>query len=145
MLPEIRATPSRRSPLPTGRRFKAVVLFGAHGDGQSSSLLEIIQLRGFIFSAQPLKPDFSRINPAKGMKRLFLDADLLKEALKSVLKMTVYTVVAFLLVRSRDPWRRQCRNGCWKPSPSAMRSAGYAHALGVRRACVRRSPRSTRS
>ncbi|WP_034158862.1 EscU/YscU/HrcU family type III secretion system export apparatus switch protein [Sphingomonas sp. ERG5] len=67
-------------------------------------LLEIIQLRGFVFSAQPLKPDFSRINPAKGLKRLF-SIRLLKEALKSLLKMTVYTVVAFLLIRAaiRDP------------------------------------------
>jgi flagellar biosynthetic protein FlhB len=62
-------------------------------------LLEVIQLRGFVFSAQPLKPDFSRINPAKGIKRLF-SMRLLKEALKSVLKMTVYTMVTFLLVRS---------------------------------------------
>jgi flagellar biosynthetic protein FlhB len=62
-------------------------------------LLEIIQLRGFVFSAQPLKPDFSRINPAKGLKRLF-STRLLKEALKSVVKMTAYTIVAFLLIRS---------------------------------------------
>jgi flagellar biosynthetic protein FlhB len=62
-------------------------------------LLEVIQLRGFVFSTQPLKPDFSRINPAKGIKRLF-SVRLLKEALKSVLKMTVYTVVAVLLIRA---------------------------------------------
>jgi flagellar biosynthetic protein FlhB len=63
------------------------------------TLLEIIQLRGFMFSAQPLKPDFSRINPAKGLKRLF-SMRLVKEALKSVLKMTIYTVVAVLLIRT---------------------------------------------
>lgn len=62
-------------------------------------LLEVIQLRGFVFSTQPLKPDFSRINPAKGIKRLF-SMRLLKEALKSVLKMTVYTVVTVLLIRA---------------------------------------------
>jgi flagellar biosynthetic protein FlhB len=61
-------------------------------------LLEIIQLRGFVFSAQPLKPDFSRINPAKGIKRLF-SMRILKEALKSVLKMSVYTIVSYLLIR----------------------------------------------
>lgn len=63
------------------------------------ALLEIIQLRGFVFSAQPLKPDFSRVNPAKGLKRLF-SMRILKEALKSVLKMSVYTIVAVLLIRA---------------------------------------------
>lgn len=60
-------------------------------------LLEVIQLRGFVFSAQPLKPDFSRINPAKGLKRLF-SMRMLKEALKSVVKMAAYTTIAWLVI-----------------------------------------------
>ncbi|PSJ42192.1 EscU/YscU/HrcU family type III secretion system export apparatus switch protein [Allosphingosinicella deserti] len=60
---------------------------------------ELLQLRGFIFSATPLKPDFTRINPAKGLKRLF-SARILKEALKNILKFTAYTIVVVLLVRS---------------------------------------------
>lgn len=75
-----------------------VILFGATILA-IVALLEIIQLRGFIFSAQPLKPDFSRINPAKGLKRLF-SIRILKEALKSILKMTVYTIVTVLLIRA---------------------------------------------
>jgi flagellar biosynthetic protein FlhB len=59
---------------------------------------EILQLRGIIFSSQPLKPDFSRINPAKGLKRLF-SVRMLKEALKSVLKFTAYSTVAALAIR----------------------------------------------
>lgn len=62
-------------------------------------LLEVIQLRGFTFSTHPLKPDFSRINPAKGLKRLF-SMRLLKEAFKSVLKMSAYTLVTVLAVRA---------------------------------------------
>lgn len=62
-------------------------------------LLEIVQLRGIVFSAHPLKPDFTRVNPAKGFKRLF-SMRMLKEALKSVVKMTAYTIVAVLLVRA---------------------------------------------
>lgn len=62
-------------------------------------LLEIVQLRGFVFSAHPLKPDFSRVNPAKGLKRLF-SMRILKEALKSIVKMTIYTVLAILLIRA---------------------------------------------
>lgn len=62
-------------------------------------LVEIVQLRGLVFSAHPLKPDFSKINPGKGLKRLF-SMRLLKEALKSVVKMTIYTVAAVLLIRA---------------------------------------------
>jgi len=60
--------------------------------------LEIFQLRGLVFSSQPLKPDFSRLNPAKGFKRLF-SARMLKEALKSVLKFAIYGTIAALSIR----------------------------------------------
>lgn len=59
--------------------------------------LELVQLRGFIFSTQPLKPDFSRLNPAKGLKRIF-SFRMLKETLKNVIKMAVYSVTAGLLI-----------------------------------------------
>lgn len=62
-------------------------------------LVEVIQLRGFVFSAHPLKPDFSRINPATGLKRTF-SMRLPKEALKNLVKMIVYTIVATLLIRA---------------------------------------------
>lgn len=61
--------------------------------------VEIVQNRGITFSWEPLKPDFSRVNPATGLKRLF-SAAMLKEAAKSVLKFAVYTVAAFLFVRN---------------------------------------------
>lgn len=60
--------------------------------------LEILQLRGLVFSSQPLKPDFGRLNPAKGLKRLF-SARMLKEALKSVLKFAFYGTLAALAIR----------------------------------------------
>ncbi|HEX9932564.1 MAG TPA: EscU/YscU/HrcU family type III secretion system export apparatus switch protein, partial [Allosphingosinicella sp.] len=62
-------------------------------------LLEIVQLRGLIFTAHPLKPDFSRINPAKGLKRLF-SARMLKESAKNILKLGAYSVVTFLVIHS---------------------------------------------
>jgi flagellar biosynthetic protein FlhB len=34
-------------------------------------VFEIIQVRGLSFSTAPLKPDFNRLNPGKGLKRLF--------------------------------------------------------------------------
>lgn len=60
-------------------------------------LLELVQLRGFIFSTQPLKPDFGRLNPAKGLKRLF-SLRMLKETLKNIVKMLVYSTAAWFLV-----------------------------------------------
>lgn len=60
--------------------------------------LEILQLRGLIFTAQPLKPDFNRLNPAQGFKRLF-SMRMLKETLKTVLKSAVYAVAAWFVVK----------------------------------------------
>jgi flagellar biosynthetic protein FlhB len=62
-------------------------------------LIEIVQLRGLSFSAFPLKPDFTRLNPAKGFKRIF-SMRALKEAIKAFLKTAVYTTVAFMVIRS---------------------------------------------
>lgn len=62
-------------------------------------LLDLLQLGGFLFTAQPLKPDFSRLNPAKGLKRLF-SLKMLKETLKNIVKMAAYAFVAWLVVRS---------------------------------------------
>ncbi len=61
--------------------------------------LEILQLRGLFFSAHPLKPDFSRLNPAKGLKRIF-SMRMLKEALKNVVKLAAYSTVTVLLLWS---------------------------------------------
>lgn len=60
-------------------------------------LLELMQLRGLVLSAHPLKPDFTRLNPAQGLKRL-LSARLLKETLKTLLKAAVYGVALWLIV-----------------------------------------------
>lgn len=62
-------------------------------------LLEIVQLRGLLFTSHPLKPDFSRLNPAKGFKRIF-SIRMLKEALKNVVKLTAYSTVTVLVVMS---------------------------------------------
>jgi len=60
-------------------------------------LFELVQT-GMVFSAQPLKPDFSRLNPAKGLKRLF-SKRLLIETGKNVLKFAVYVGIAWLVGR----------------------------------------------
>lgn len=60
--------------------------------------LEILQLRGLIFTTQPLKPDFSRLNPANGLKRLF-SMRMLKETLKTILKSAVYAIAAWFVIK----------------------------------------------
>lgn len=52
---------------------------------------------GPVFSTTPLKPDFNRINPVSGFKRLF-SFRMLVEALKATLKLGVYAVIAWLVI-----------------------------------------------
>jgi len=59
-------------------------------------LFEILQT-GVVFSAEPLKPDFSRMNPATGLKRLFTSR-LLIEAAKNILKICLYAVAGYLVI-----------------------------------------------
>jgi len=59
-------------------------------------LFELVQIGGFVFSTEPLKADFSRLNPAKGLKRLF-SKRLLIETAKNVLKFVVYVGIAWLV------------------------------------------------
>ena len=57
---------------------------------------EVLQT-GVVFSAQALTPDFSRMNPATGLKRFFT-LRLLLETLKNILKIAVYTSVGYLTI-----------------------------------------------
>jgi flagellar biosynthetic protein FlhB len=60
-------------------------------------LFELVQT-GIVFSAEPLKVDFSRLNPAKGLKRLF-SKRLLIETAKNILKFAIYVGIAWLVGR----------------------------------------------
>jgi len=59
-------------------------------------LFELIQT-GIVFSGKPLKPDFSRLNPAKGLKRIFTIRILIETA-KNVLKLLIYGALTILLI-----------------------------------------------
>jgi len=61
-------------------------------------VLEMIQV-GPVFTTEPLRMDFSRLNPATGLKRLFT-ARLLVETAKGVLELATYGALAFVLIRS---------------------------------------------
>ncbi len=62
------------------------------------AFLEILQNRGITFSTHPLKPDFNRLNPGQGLKRVF-SMRMLKETLKSILKLFAYALAVYLIVR----------------------------------------------
>jgi flagellar biosynthetic protein FlhB len=66
--------------------------------GVVAAILANLVQTGPIFSMEPLKPKFERINPAAGFKRVF-NKRMLFEAFKSVLKLAFFgsIVYAFLL------------------------------------------------
>lgn len=54
---------------------------------------------GLVFTGEPLKLDFSRLDPAKGLKRVF-SFRMLIETAKNVLKLAVYAGAAALVIRA---------------------------------------------
>jgi flagellar biosynthesis protein FlhB len=61
----------------------------------------VVQTR-FLLNSRALRPDFARLSPRAGLKRL-LSADSLVEALKSVSKVTVLALVAWHVLRGDLP------------------------------------------
>lgn len=59
-------------------------------------LFEIVQT-GAVFSAEPLKPDFNRLNPANGLKKVF-SMRMLIETIKNVFKLAAYVTISYLVI-----------------------------------------------
>jgi flagellar biosynthetic protein FlhB len=76
----------------------APVVFAALGAGM---LANIAQVR-FRFTMAPMKPTFSKLNPGKGLKRLFGPSGLV-ETCKAVTKLTIVGGTAFMTVWPRLP------------------------------------------
>ncbi len=85
--------------------------------------LELLQLRGFLFSTHPLKPDFKRLDPAQGFKRVF-SVRMLQETFKTVVKFVAYATAAgwLLLATLDDPDMR--------PAHAAHTAAAFVEAGG---------------
>lgn len=60
-------------------------------------VFELIQT-GVVFSTEPLRPDFGRLSPGKGLKRVF-SFRILIETAKSLLKMVLYIAVAWFVIK----------------------------------------------
>ncbi|MDW7651478.1 MAG: flagellar biosynthesis protein FlhB [Bacillota bacterium] len=54
---------------------------------------------GFLFTTEPLNPQFNRLNPAEGFKKI-VSRKALFELIKSLLKISLVSIVAYLFVRS---------------------------------------------
>lgn len=65
-------------------------------------LAGLLQSGGLVFSSTPIKPDFTRLNPAQGFKKLF-SARLLYEAVKSTLKLAALAGAAWLALSALLP------------------------------------------
>ena len=59
-------------------------------------VFEVVQT-GFVFSFTPLSPDFSKLNPANGLKRVFSMRQLIETA-KNISKLAIYSVLAVLVI-----------------------------------------------
>lgn len=57
---------------------------------------------GPVFSFHPLKPDFTRLNPATGFKRLF-NVRLVYEAVKTIIKLALIVAVLYVALRGALP------------------------------------------
>ncbi|WP_175735284.1 EscU/YscU/HrcU family type III secretion system export apparatus switch protein [Burkholderia ambifaria] len=77
----------------SGRAIAPVV-----GIAASAALVASIAQVGFLFAPGALKADWSKLNPAQGIKRL-LSVQTLIESLKACAKMAVYAVIACLTIR----------------------------------------------
>jgi flagellar biosynthetic protein FlhB len=67
-----------------------------------AGILANLMQTGPVFSTYPLKPDLNRINPAKGLKKLF-SLRTLFELLRSVLKLALLGFVSYLALKSLIP------------------------------------------
>jgi flagellar biosynthetic protein FlhB len=66
----------------------------------SGVIANILQV-GFIFSSESISPKFSKVDPFKGLQRLF-SLQSLMELVKNILKMVIVGTVAYLTIRSES-------------------------------------------
>jgi len=107
--------------------FQPLIVFGAIV-ATTLIVVEMLQLRGFIFTTHPLKPDFKRLNPAKGLKRIF-SLRMVKETLKNVAKFAAYCTIAwFVGVYAISHWGIRLTDAA--NLAKAMEEAGLALLYG---------------
>ncbi|TKC89469.1 EscU/YscU/HrcU family type III secretion system export apparatus switch protein [Trinickia terrae] len=73
------------------------ILLPLIGVAVGGALVAALAQTGFLFAPGAFKADFSRLNPAQGLKRLF-SLQVLIEAAKACVKMSVYCAIAWLTI-----------------------------------------------
>lgn len=71
-----------------------------------------VMIGGWIFSSQPLSPNFSRIDPVRGFQRLFSRTAMV-EIVKALAKFAVVGATAFWLIRTWSPGFLQLAAETW--------------------------------
>ena len=66
------------------------------------AILSSLGQHGLVWSIHPITPDFSRVNPLKGLKRIF-SLQSLMELGKTLLKFIVVTYISYIIVRDELP------------------------------------------
>lgn len=61
-----------------------------------------VLMGGWVFSGQSLQPQFSRLSPAKGLKRIF-SLNGIMETIKASLKLSLVSVVAYFVLLGQFP------------------------------------------
>lgn len=85
------------------------------------SLAAPILMGGWVFSGQVLRPQFSRLNPAKGFKRM-VSLKGLMELTKALIKVLVVATVSIIVLKMQIP---QLLSLAHVPIDIAMSSGGY--------------------
>ncbi|WP_071767189.1 flagellar biosynthesis protein FlhB [Burkholderia ubonensis] len=91
------------------------------------ALVAALAQAGFLFAPDALKADFSRLNPAAGIKRLF-SMQIVIDAAKACVKLAVYCTLAYRCIA--DAVRAATHAGLTAPGLArALGSAGLALAV----------------
>lgn len=84
-----------------------------------SALIANLMQTGFILSAEPIKPDFNRLNPVNGFKKVFAMRTLFDTG-RALVKLFILTLVAYFALKDLVPQFFQL---------ASMPPAGLAHLM----------------
>lgn len=87
------------------------------------AVLEVFQVGGIKFTPHPLKPDFKRLDPGKGLKRI-VSAQMMKQTLKNIIKLCAYTLAAGIVLYGAVTQFAGVMNSA-QDLTGAMRVAGF--------------------
>lgn len=83
---------------------------------------------GIMFSSEPLQPKFTRLDPIKGIARLFSGKGMV-EVLRSVLKVSIVGYIMFVTIRDEAPRLIAIMNASWLEAVAAVASLAWTLVL----------------